>query len=1010
MPDNDNENTNAYNYNPNRPQNNVNPPKDEHADTKKVVDTAAKGAAEYFAPGVGGMAYDAAKSVPVVGDTLDKATDEVAKTADKIPGVKKATKALNDSGVTDVANEATSLIGSKTSGGAGASLSKETGASMAKRGTSNSNPLPVEVHKNTTFNRNMTQPIDDGASNSTDTSLGDSNLPSEEEIPQNNPEMTNEGLEEANDEENKDNSSSTEQDVGGKIFQFIWERYKVPIILGGGGAIFLFLILLIIFGGFSEENQTMGYMDSACNYNETKVNVTNCYLSSSESVVLGSYNIDELVIRLAHAYSLSSNYSDETLKALMIVLKTNILGYGNYNSSNKNVDIRICDVYSDYQNSEEEDQLWMLMASSNDLSHIENLYDDISGYLYVSSSYRSTISNLSSANVLEFSNEALEEFEALAASGNTYSQILNKFYNTSEEASDEGNIYRDTLFLGDSRTRGMQLAGVINDSNTIYGEALGYNWLIGNGNFSNYNTNATSGGIDGINNLMKDNTDYNIFIWLGVNDISNVNSYYEEYEDLASGEWSNHNIYIVSVGPVIDSLSSNVKNEDIDNFNSTMASLISSSGLSNLFFIDLGYREDDIEASDGIHYSSSDYQDIYSIIMSKLDGSLNADYQLYNLTTYCAYYTLTENDAYWWPIGSNEATSGNIYGGDPVSTRITSYFGPRNDPIEGYVKGHGAIDIGVSENTPVIATKSGTISFTNTGCSVGDHSCGGGYGNYIRVTHDGEIESLYAHLKEVLVEEGDSVNQGQIIGYSGNTGRSTGPHLHFEIRINNTKVDPLDYVDPENPRPVQSFNLGNIDDSASTPEENKEAICHALLDSGFSENAVAGMLVNISAEGGFKTNNLENCYEEDACCKVNGKDYGFCVHPEISGFGSDTLYTSGVDSGAYPRDKFINDRAGYGLIQWTSSNRKAGLYDLAKEQNKSISSLSVQLDYLLQELSYDSYQLTYKYITGNYSAYDVANIFCQNFESPSNEETTCPARASANASTYLEYVQNGCSN
>ena len=259
------------------------------------------------------------------------------------------------------------------------------------------------------------------------------------------------------------------------------------------------------------------------------------------------------------------------------------------------------------------------------------------------------------------------------------------------------------------------------------------------------------------------------------------------------------------------------------------------------------------------------------------------------------------------------------------------------------------------------------------------------------------------------VKEGDQVSQGQMIGKIGNTGVGSGCHLHFEVIVNGVEVNPLDYVDPDNPRPVESYHLGNIDDSGASPSENKEAICHALLDSGFSKNAVAGMMVNIAAEGGFRTTNLENCYEEGQCCTNNGKRYGYCVHTEIAGFGSDTLYTNGVDSGAYPRDKFVNDRAGYGLIQWTSSTRKAGLYDYAKEQNKSIGALSVQLGYLLQELENPAYALTYKYITGNYSAYDIANTFCLDFESPSNESTVCPARARNNIDEYLSYVQNGCS-
>lgn len=73
----------------------------------------------------------------------------------------------------------------------------------------------------------------------------------------------------------------------------------------------------------------------------------------------------------------------------------------------------------------------------------------------------------------------------------------------------------------------MQNAGVINNSNTIYGVGYGYNWLIGSGSFNTNNTNATVGGIAGINGLMRDHVNYNIVIWLGVNDLSNVENYYQ---------------------------------------------------------------------------------------------------------------------------------------------------------------------------------------------------------------------------------------------------------------------------------------------------------------------------------------------------------------------------------------------------------------------------------------------------------------------------------------------------
>ena len=139
-------------------------------------------------------------------------------------------------------------------------------------------------------------------------------------------------------------------------------------------------------------------------------------------------------------------------------------------------------------------------------------------------------------------------------------------------------------------------------------QGLGYNWLIGNGTFGS-NTNSTTGGINGINGLMRDNASYNIVIWLGVNDLGNVESYSQRYYDLAVGDWREHNLYIVSVGPVLDDLAANVSNEMINAFNTRMQELINGSGLSNLIYIDLGLSEDDIlsyDTSEGLHYGNED--------------------------------------------------------------------------------------------------------------------------------------------------------------------------------------------------------------------------------------------------------------------------------------------------------------------------------------------------------------------------------------------------------------------
>jgi murein DD-endopeptidase MepM/ murein hydrolase activator NlpD len=121
----------------------------------------------------------------------------------------------------------------------------------------------------------------------------------------------------------------------------------------------------------------------------------------------------------------------------------------------------------------------------------------------------------------------------------------------------------------------------------------------------------------------------------------------------------------------------------------------------------------------------------------------------------------------------------------PVKGRITSRFGPRIDPFTGLYSFHGGIDIGRSRNASVGSIKDGTVAF------VGWSKI---YGNYVIIKHSNRVSSTYAHLKSTSVKRGQVVSQGQKIGIVGNTGRSTGDHLHLEIRKNGKLVDPITYL------------------------------------------------------------------------------------------------------------------------------------------------------------------------------------------------------------------------
>lgn len=133
----------------------------------------------------------------------------------------------------------------------------------------------------------------------------------------------------------------------------------------------------------------------------------------------------------------------------------------------------------------------------------------------------------------------------------------------------------------------------------------------------------------------------------------------------------------------------------------------------------------------------------------------------------------------------------------PGHSGISSYYGYRWGTL------HGGIDIsdGGIMGAPVVASKSGTVVRMNNSCSHNygksySCGCGGGYGNYVVISHDGTYSTLYGHLTSAAVSVGDYVNQGDVIGYVGSTGWSTGEHLHFEVYVNGGRYDPLSYVSP----------------------------------------------------------------------------------------------------------------------------------------------------------------------------------------------------------------------
>lgn len=128
----------------------------------------------------------------------------------------------------------------------------------------------------------------------------------------------------------------------------------------------------------------------------------------------------------------------------------------------------------------------------------------------------------------------------------------------------------------------------------------------------------------------------------------------------------------------------------------------------------------------------------------------------------------------------------------PVLGSLSSTYGTRVDPLTGQFRHHDGIDIAAPYGSPVYAMQDGNITFNGVK---------GGYGNaimvdsyYADVPQVPRIIILYGHLSMSFVKAGDRVKRGQVIGLVGSTGRSTGPHLHFEVRYKGYSVDPIDYL------------------------------------------------------------------------------------------------------------------------------------------------------------------------------------------------------------------------
>lgn len=346
-----------------------------------------------------------------------------------------------------------------------------------------------------------------------------------------------------------------------------------------------------------------------------------------------------------------------------------------------------------------------------------------------------------------------------------------------------------------------------------------------------------------------------------------------------------------------------------------------------------------------------------SIVVVDKDGNEvdvpdDADPDVFDISYYI---TVGESAIFWWPIASDDS---NNPGGTPVSTVITSQFGNRADPFSGQVKYHSGIDIAPTSGSDVniIAAASGEVIYPGSGnpvscpSSSSESDCGGGYGNYVMIRHDNGIVTLYGHLYEnsITVRSGDRVSQGQVIAKMGSSGRSTGTHLHFEVRVNGMRVDPLGFVSIDNPRPSDEYIV-------STGSDNTQTICYSLRRNNFSEIAVAAILGNIERESNYDPN-------------------------------------------------AVNSLGCIGIVQWCSGRAN----NLKNTYGSDWNNINNQLEFMFSELNgNESAVLTYLNDPSITSAGLMAEKFCSVYERPEDGECDNGKRQTFAENKYA-YVVNGC--
>lgn len=186
---------------------------------------------------------------------------------------------------------------------------------------------------------------------------------------------------------------------------------------------------------------------------------------------------------------------------------------------------------------------------------------------------------------------------------------------------------------------------------------------------------------------------------------------------------------------------------------------------------ELAAQEAEVEKLIGEISAQEDVLEAAEAALKKQANAVDAEIREKEKAMQAQIANVPSESGYLWPLPSGYNT-------------LTSLFAGRIHPITGKYHSHTGIDIPAPRNTPIYASKSGVVT-----TSIKQ----GSYGNYVVVSHSDGTSTLYAHMNSRAVKEGQTVKQGQVIGYVGTTGSSTGNHLHFEVRVNGTRKNPTDF-------------------------------------------------------------------------------------------------------------------------------------------------------------------------------------------------------------------------